>query len=81
MKNNIVKEAKAEVKKAKKENKEVKNTKTIIITVLITIAALATIAGILYGGFVLGRSYEASLNEQVQEKVSSLTAVVESSKK
>lgn len=72
----VTKEAKAKINKPK-GNKEMKTPKkTIAVTVLLTIATIATIVGLLYTGFVLGQGYERGINSEVTAQAKALAAVV-----
>lgn len=74
----IISDAKAKEKKLKEKTMKTTTTtsrkKTIIVTVLVTLLTLATIAGLILTGFFLGTSYERGFNNRVQMEAKQLTA-------
>lgn len=62
----IIKEAKQEVKTQKKEENKMK--KSIILTVVITLSAVFTLGGM----FLLGMNYQKSINDQVKSEAATI---------
>ena len=72
----------SDIENEKKKTKKPKETemktpkKTIIVTVLLTLTTIATIAGLVYGGFILGQGYERGINAEVTSQAKALATVV-----
>lgn len=75
-KSETTKQIEKEIKQEKKGNKEMKKSLVIASTVGITLATLATIAGLIYLGFTWGMSYEKSVQDRVTNEAKVLTASV-----
>lgn len=72
-KSKITKEIEEEIKKEKKTMKKSPNW-TVINSVLLTLAAVLTLAGTFYAGM----NYNQSVNDRVHAEVQALTATVTS---
>lgn len=71
---------KEEIKQKEKEMKTTNPKVKTLITVLITLASVATVCGLLYAGFTFGRDYERNLNETVTSQAKELATVISTKK-
>ena len=71
---------KEEIKQKEKQMKTTNPKVKTIITVLITLVSVATICGLLFAGFSIGRDYERNLNDTVTNQAKELATVISTKK-